>query len=321
MIVKRYVDKKVIWLIFAVMVICSAAMLYMGTLHRFTYAAEYENYAETEGLVHSLQRYEHEDSDESTYYTYSAEIEYIVDGINYTQFTDDIFSEENVPEKGQCVPILYNKDDPKDYAVAKHDWMTRSSVPIADKGDQWLLLALLCLGFSLILMAMAIDNDDARGIILGFGLLLIGIDGVVMGAIIGEPAMFLLVVFGAAGAFVLYRYLFVPKERRQREEEISESLRIFKVVDICEDPQNRRNIIVFSMMENDGIQEQLFSYDDYNYRFQWGDIYQISKNDVQGFYGLRQIHGIDTIDITGINQDAIQPINPMLNKLISRLGE
>ena len=105
-----------------------------------------------------------------------------------------------------------------DYAVAKHDWMTQSPVPITDKGDEWLLLALLCIGFSLVLMAMAIDNDDARGIILGLGLLLIGIDGVVMGAIIGQPAMFLLVVFGAAGAFVLYRYLFVPKERCRREE-------------------------------------------------------------------------------------------------------
>ncbi|MDD6156640.1 MAG: hypothetical protein PUB52_06465 [Lachnospiraceae bacterium] len=56
-------DKKVIWLIFAVMVICSAATLYMGTFHRFTYAAE-----------------------------------------------DDIFSEENVPEKGQFVPILCKGD-------------------------------------------------------------------------------------------------------------------------------------------------------------------------------------------------------------------
>lgn len=52
-----------IWLIFAVMVICSAATLYMGTFHRFTYAAE-----------------------------------------------DDIFSEENVPEKGQFVPILCKGD-------------------------------------------------------------------------------------------------------------------------------------------------------------------------------------------------------------------
>lgn len=53
----------------------------------------------------------------------------LLDGISYTQFTDDIFSEENVPEKGQCVPILYNKDDSKDYAVAKHDWMTKSDHP------------------------------------------------------------------------------------------------------------------------------------------------------------------------------------------------
>ena len=219
MIVERYVDEKVLWLIFTVMMICSVVMLYFGTIHRFTYASKYENYSDVGGLVNYLQEYEHEDSDDNTYYTYSAEIEYTVNGIDYIQVTDDVFSEDNVPEEGQRVPILYNNDNPNDYVVGKYDWMTQSLIPLSDKGDGLLFTGLLLVCFSLIVMAMALDNDQVRGIILGVGLLFIGIDGVAMGVIMRQPAMFLLLLFGAVGAFVLYRYLFVPKECREREGE------------------------------------------------------------------------------------------------------
>ncbi|MGN0341900.1 MAG: DUF3592 domain-containing protein [Roseburia sp.] len=211
--VVRYVDKKVIWLVFAGMMVCSAIMLYFGTVHRFTYASKYANYSDVGGRVNSLQKYEHEDSDDHTYYTYSAEIEYTVDGVDYFQVTDDIFTKDDVPEEGRKVPILYNNDDPNDYVVAKNDWMTRSLVPLSDSGDDWLFTSLLLLGIGLIVAAMALDNEQVRGIILGSGLLLMGIDGVVMGIITRNFAMCFLIIFGAVGAFVLYRELFVPKER------------------------------------------------------------------------------------------------------------
>ena len=319
--VVRYVDKKVIWLIFAVAMICSAITLYFGTAHRFTYASKYENYSAVGGRVNSLEEYEHEDSDDRRYYTYSAEIEYTVDGVDYIQVTDDIFHEDDVPEEGRKIPILYNNDNPDDYVVAKEDWMTRSLVPLSDKGDGWLFTCLILFSFALMLAAMALDNDQVRGIILGFGLLLLGIDGVVMGIITRNFAMCLLIIFGAVGAYVLYRYLFVPRERREREEAASESLRMLRAVEVYGDPQNGRNIIVFSMMEDNGNTVHYFSYDDYNQRFHRGEIYQIIKDEAMGFDESRQVYGFDTIDISGIDENAIQELNPLLKKIASGLVE
>ena len=212
--VERYVDKKILWLIFAVMAVGSVVMFYFGTIHRFTYASQYENYSEVGGWINSIQEYSHEDSDDDSYYTYSAEIEYIVDGTEYVKVTDDIFSEDNVPKEGRRVPILYNNDNPNDYVVAKEDWMTHSLVPVSDKGDYSLFASLILLGFALIVLAMVLDNEQARGILLGSGSLLIGIDGVVMGVIVSNFTMFSLVIFGALGVFVLYQCRFVPKKRR-----------------------------------------------------------------------------------------------------------
>ena len=212
--VERYVDKKILWLIFAVMAVGSVVMFYFGTIHRFTYASKYENYSEVGGWINSIQEYSHKDSDDDSYYTYSAEIEYIVDGTEYVKVTDDIFSEDNVPKEGRRVPILYNNDNPNDYVVAKEDWMTHSLVPVSDKGDYSLFASLILLGFALIVLAMVLDNEQARGILLGSGSLLIGIDGVVMGVIVSNFTMFSLVIFGALGVFVLYQCRFVPKKRR-----------------------------------------------------------------------------------------------------------
>lgn len=317
--VERYVSKKVLWLIAVALIIGGGATLYFGTIHRFTYASEYENYSEVNGRVKSIQEYEHEKDDDGIYYTYSAEIEYTVDGTSYTKNTDDIFSEDNVPNKGNKIPILYNNNNPNNCVVAKEDWMTKSMVPFTDSGDDWLFTSLLALGMALVVIAMALDSDQVRGVILGFGLLLIGIAGVVMGVITGNSAMFILIIFGALGVLILCRYLFVPKERREREDAAAESLRILKVMNICAEPLNQRNIILFAMMENNGNIVQLLSYDDYNYRFTDGDIFQISKNDVVGFSQVRQVNGYNTIDISQIDGNAIRPINPMLKKVLSHL--
>lgn len=315
--VERYVSKKVIWLIAVVLIIGGGVAFYFGIIHRFTYASEYEDYSEVNGRVKSIQKYEHEKDDDDIYYTYSAEIEYTVDGTNYTKNTDDIFYEDNVPDKGGKIPILYNNNDPKNCVVAKEDWMTKSMVPFTDRGDDWLFASMAFFGIALVVIAMALDNDQVRGVILGFGMLLMGIDGVVMGVITGNFAMFILIVFGAVGVFVLYRYLFVPKERREREDAAAESLRMLKVMDIFAEPLNQRNIIVFAMTENNGNIVQLLSYDDYNYRFTDGDIFQISKNDIEGCSQVRQVNGYSTIDISQIDENAIQPINPMLKKILS----
>ena len=195
--VERYVSKKVLWLIAVVLIIGGGAAFYFGIIHRFTYASEYENYSEVNGRIKSIQEYEHEKDDDDIYYTYSAEIEYTVDGTSYTKNTDDIFYEDNVPDKGGKISILYNINDPNNCVVAKRDWMTKSMVPFTDRGDDWLFASLSTLGMALVVIAMALDNDQVRGVILGFGLLLIGIAGVVMGVITGNAGMFLLIIFGA----------------------------------------------------------------------------------------------------------------------------
>lgn len=206
--VKRYVDQKVIWLIFAVLMVLSVITMYFGTIHRFTYASKYEEYSQVSGRVYSLQEYEHTDSDDDTYYTYSAVIGYTANGTEYLQNTDDIFSEDNVPDEGRRVPILYRNDNPDDYVVAKYDWLSQSLVPLKDGGDIWLFTGVLLLGFALILLATVWKSDSTREVLLGVGLLLIGIDGIVMGAILRNYAMFFLILFGAVGAYVLYLHFF-----------------------------------------------------------------------------------------------------------------
>lgn len=115
---------------------------------------------------------------------------------------------------------------------------------------------------------------------LGCGLILMGIDGVVMGAIMDNVALYFLVIFGAAGAFILYRHLFAFAEQRRREGDSNASLRMIKVVDIYIAPQTGLKTVVFSMMENNGDTAQILSYDDHNHRFHSGDIYQIVKDEV-----------------------------------------
>lgn len=321
--VERHVGKGVIWFVFAGMMICSVSLMYFGTIHRFSYASKYENYSEVAGRLNSLQEYENEDSDSEGntyyYYTYAAEIEYIVDGTKYVKVTSDIFSKDNVPEVGRKVPILYNNDNPNDCVVAKEDWMTRSLIPFTDKGDNWLYSSLLCLAFALIVAAMALDNAQVKGIVLGSGLLLVGIDGLVMGLIMSNYQMFFLLIFGVAGAVVLFRYLFIPKEVRQRQEAVPESLRMIKVHDIYVAPQTGLKTVVFAVMENNGNTVQMLSYDDHNHRFHSGDIYQISKDEVIGCHEERLVNGYNTIDISGLGEKAIQQMNPRLKKTPSYL--
>ncbi|MGN0341899.1 MAG: DUF3592 domain-containing protein [Roseburia sp.] len=308
MMVQRKVNKISHWFFFVILVVFSIVALYFGTIHRFTYASNYENYSDVAGRINSLQSYEHEDSDDGTYYTYSAEIEYTVDGTEYIRSTGDIFSEGNVPKEGQKISILYNNDNPNDYVVAKEDWMTRSLIPVTDDGDLWLFFSVFALAFALIAFAMNLDIEKTKGIVLGCGLMLMGIDGVVMGAIMDNVTLYFLVIFGAVGAFILYRHLFVSAEQCRREGDANASLRMIKVVDIYIAPQTGLKTVVFSMAESDGNAPLLLSYDDHNHRFHSGDIYQISKDEVMECHEERLVNGFDTIDISGIDEKAIRPV-------------
>ena len=206
MIVKRYTDIKVIWFLFGVVAVFSIITMYFGTIHRFTYASKYENYVQTDGRGFNIQEYEHEDSEDNIYWTYSAEIGYAANGKEYTKVTADIFSEDNVPDVGEMVTVLYYHDNPDECVVAKYDWMSRTMIPQEDDGDSWLFVSLLLIGFTLIVLAMAIESDRTRELYLGCGLTLMGIDGIVMGIIMRNFLAFFLVIFGAVGVFVLYRY-------------------------------------------------------------------------------------------------------------------
>lgn len=70
---------------------------------------------------------------------------YNVNGTVYTPVTDEVFTEEDVPMEGEKIPIFYNNSDPGDYVLVKYDWLTKSYIPLSDKGDVWLFTAFLLL--------------------------------------------------------------------------------------------------------------------------------------------------------------------------------
>jgi len=181
MIVKRYVKKSTIYIIAAVMALLTAGALYLGVVHRFTYGAKYKNYTTWSAQVLSLKEYKHEDSNDNVYYHYSAFLTYNVNGTVYTPVTDEVFTEEDVPMEGEKIPIFYNNSDPDDYVLVKYDWLTKSYIPLSDKGDVWLFTAFLLLGFVLLLIPMNLENDQVQGVMIGSGLLLFGLDGIVNG--------------------------------------------------------------------------------------------------------------------------------------------
>lgn len=319
MTVTRYVSKRTMWIIFSIIAVLSAASLYFGTIHRFTTLAKYKDYALVGAKVVSLEEYEHEDSDDNIYYRYSAVLTYQIDGTTYTKTTEDIFSTDNVPEEGERIPILCHKGNPNDYVIAKYDWMTHSYLPLDNKGDVWLFTGLLLIGFALLIWGMAIDVDQMQGVLIGSGLLLMGIDGVVMGILCKNFKMFFLLIFGAVGVFILYRYLLVPKERRHKEDAASGSLRLFKVVDIYVDPQTNVKIVVFSLPENNGATNQYYSYDDVRNLYNNGNMYQIDKRVLQSFQETRIVNGRYTININGLDESHIQPLHPAVRKILSRV--
>lgn len=319
MIVKRYVKKSTIYIIAAIMAVLTAGAMYLGVVHRFTYGAKYKNYTTWSAQVLSLKEYKHEDSNDNVYYHYSAFLTYNVNGTVYTPVTDEVFTEEDVPMEGEKIPIFYNNSDPGDYVLVKYDWLTKSYIPLSDKGDVWLFTAFLLLGFVLLLIPMNLENDQVQGVMIGSGLLLFGLDGIVMGTIMHKFQMFFLAIFGIFGGIILFRYLFIPKEKRQRADAVSASLRLFKVVDIYVNPQTGVKTVVFSMPENNGATYELFSLDDIYNQYNYGDMYQIDKTVLLGFGLGRQINGSYTIDINGLNPSHIQPLNPLLKKMFSRV--
>lgn len=319
MIVKRYVKKSTIYIIFGILTALSIGALYLGIIRRFTYQAKYQNYNLLGAQVSSLEEYQHEDSDDNVYYRYSAVLTYKADGTVYTQTTEDIFSEDDVPAEGDTLPVFCSISNPNDYVVAKYDWMSKSYIPLSDKSDTWLFTAFLLIAFALILLPMNLENDQVQGILIGSGFLLFGLDGIVMGIIMHRASLFILLIFGFFGAIILFRYLFIPKERRQKADAVSAALRLFKVVDIYVNPQTGIKTVVFSMPENNGATFELFSYDDIYNQYNYGDMYQIDKTVLLGFREARQINGSYTIDINGLNPAHIQPLNPVLKKLFSRV--
>lgn len=151
------------------------------------------------------------------------------------------------------------------------------------------------------------------------GLFLIGLDSIVMGIIMRNFQMFFLIIFGILGAIILFRYIFIPKEKRQKADAVSASLRHFKVVDTYMDPQTGVKTVVFSMPENNSSTHALFSLDDIYNQYHYGDMYQIDKTVLSDFYQKRQINGSYTININGLDPSHIQPLNPILKRLFSQV--
>ena len=59
--------------------VASIVALYFGTFYRFVIKEKYKDYKICKATVISLEEYEYEDSDDNTYYHYSAELEYQID--------------------------------------------------------------------------------------------------------------------------------------------------------------------------------------------------------------------------------------------------
>lgn len=203
--------------------------------------------------------------------------------------------------------------------LVKYDWLTKSYIPLTDKGDIWIFTAFLLLGFILFLIPMNLENDQIQGIMIESGLFLIGLDSIVMGIIMRNFQMFFLIIFGILGAIILFRYIFISREKRQKADAVSASLRHFKVVDTYMDPKTGVKTVVFSMPENNGSTHALFSLDDIYNQYHYGDMYQIDKTVLSDFYQERQINGSYTININGLDPSHIQPLNPILKRLFSQV--
>lgn len=320
--VERNVSMRTIVLIEIVMVLVTVGLFGWGIYSRVSAVQKSENYEYKRGTVLSSYEYEHEDSDDNTYYTYSAHISFEANGATQRVETEDIFDYE--PGVGEYVGIMYNPENVNDFYVSQTDWMTGKEIPLDSDPDALLFGAFILLAFSIVMLGFMVPGDKAPGICIGLGLLLIGVDGVVGGIITGTFAMFILLIFGAVGAFILYQTLFYSKEQIQKMDETGDNLRLFVVRNTSYDSMTGEPVAEFGLIDNNGDSVTKYSMVDTFGKYMIGGRYQIDKRKLKGFTGKREINGEETIDITGIDQSAIEELSPIMEKLfdvISKTGQ
>lgn len=121
------------------------AGLYFGFIHRFVYMYQYRSYERTSGEVAAVDYLEPEDEDDEI--SFFAKVEYTVNGNVYRTDLDDGSLGDYIPEKGDEVNILYNKENPSESVVAKKDWLTGALIPMRDKSEISMMLGLFFLIF------------------------------------------------------------------------------------------------------------------------------------------------------------------------------
>lgn len=291
-----------------------------STKSRFQAAADSVNYEKTQGRIVMTYSHQHEDSDDDTYYTYSADINFHVGSQEYFFETDDFY--DSRPDDGDRVEVMYRESNPDDCYVAEKDWLTGKFIPAGKDSDMMIFLALFLFSFGFMLYGMQIGGK-VGGSMLGIGLLLIGIGGVFVGITSHIYPMFILIVFGLAGVLVLYQTLCTSsgssESKKSGKSAAKSELRLVIVKEIYADQNGLPSVVLFALMGNDGV-EWYYSYRvDMGGKFTVGDKYMLDIAQIDMSAPTVPISVYTTTDISYLPQDAFQTLNRAFEILFSSI--
>lgn len=172
---ENHISKKRIFCMVVILLAMVIATIYFGVISRFAFAAKYRDYAQTMGVVQSLQRYESEDSDGDVSYYYSAKVGYVVDGSEYFFETGEIFDKYSVPNQGESISVIYNREDPSENYAATWDWMTKATIPAGNYFDNRLFGGGIVIGMAMVMMGLPVKNEKTRIAFVVGGILFIAV--------------------------------------------------------------------------------------------------------------------------------------------------
>lgn len=317
MYIKRSVNKKAAIITTIVLTILIILFFFLSIRFRMSAEQKSKEYKHVLGTILDYECYEHEDDDDNEYYTYSVTVQYKADSEMITQVTDDIFNYK--PYIDDNMDIMYNPNDAYDYYVAKVDWLSGGYYPYDFSGDGFLLTAFLCLTFWIMIVGLLLPWEKMAALGVGFSLFLLGIIGLVFTFILDNAGMLLLIIFAVPGVIIIYRTLFVPKDKLARDAAYAEYARLFIVRDIIYDYEDSGEPVALLAMVQSKSTEEYFSYTDTSCKFKTGEKYQLDIRLITDSTYVRQINGIDAVDISYIPDREFKPLSGALKWAFSAI--
>lgn len=311
--IKRKVNIPASIIILIVLGILLTVLLFFSIKSRHNMEKKSKSYKYTKGTITDYQEHEHEDDDGDDYYTYSYTITYRANFNTYTVTTGDIFN--HAPYNNESISIMYNPDNPSKYYTAKKDWLTGLYFSTDYHGDMLLFTFFLFLSIFLIVAAMLVAEGNLVNILLGCGFLLLGLSGLFFAFVMKSLALVFMMVFGVLGIIILYRVIFIPKDKRIQDADYTEYARLFIIRDIFSDASG--TVVLFSQINDSG--KTLYAYNDNYHRFNMGDKFQLDTRLITDKSAVKQVRDKTGIDISYIPVDEFKPLGRMSNFIFSKL--